>query len=335
MINDNQIDVIVVDGDIPPSYDEMGVPDSMRDKPLSVERALKIASKYDPFRDSPVSLQVALTDACFNSCVMCDHPSREKHMIRLGEWIDFMNWAVMVGEVESVCYSGGDPMAYPEFNAVMAWHVEYGVSFGITTSGYVPKNIDLSLLAKATWVRVSLDAVTPEVYDACRGRIKVDKVIEGIDSMLAAGVNVQLGVTVHSGNQHDIKNVMAFAKSRGITDGFVHTVYPDSVGDKSPLFDRQIKPFQYCSAVFYQLYIDSNGDVYPCCITAGDTKGAAQSKPLGNISNWKGAWIAAKRFARLHREELPRACKHCVKRLSEINHVIERLSEMQNQRAFF
>lgn len=51
-------------------------------------RFQKIA-RYKNWVDSdtdPVSIQAAILDACFNKCPMCDHPSREQHIISADHW---------------------------------------------------------------------------------------------------------------------------------------------------------------------------------------------------------------------------------------------------------
>lgn len=296
-------------------------------------RVAKIATYIplvaDGARGRPLSLQVALTDKCFNRCIGCGHPSRVPHMIPWPTWLGVLRELTSgPAPVESVCYSGGDPMAYADFNRVMAWHAEHGVAFGMTITGYVPPFIDLGLMSRAEWVRVSLDAVTPEVYEKVRGFTKVEKVLASIDRMLEAGVKVGLGITLHPDNEEELPNVMAYAASKGITDIDARYAYPQS-NPRWPDVDlatRGVQPFRRCRAALYQLYIDSDGAVYPCCVTAGDTRAAAQGASLGNIHTeaWPNIWEAAVNFSRLQREQLPGICRlSCVQRLSEINHVFD------------
>lgn len=301
-------------------------------------RTAKIARYFEATRDGargvPVSFQVSLTDKCFNRCVMCSHPSRPANSIRAVDWLDFL--AVLPVPPESVCYSGGDPLAHPDFNHVMRWHVNRDIPFGLTISGFVPQHIDMDLLSCAAWVRVSLDAVTPEVYEAVRGHTPVAKILAGIDKMLVAGVNVCLGITAHSGNQHDIPNVLAWAASREITDIDVRPVYPDSLEGEPPT-DRSIMPFNNCHAALYQLYVDADGSVYPCCITAGDTRATAQGASLGNILRqpWGAIWQSVVAYTKIAVEDLPPICRTCcVQRLSEINHVCGAMQTFSNKSFF-
>jgi len=291
-------------------------------------RTAKIASQYPLIaggrRGAPISMQVALTDSCFNRCIMCDHPSRPQKRIEVRDWLAFMYELQNEGLApESVCYSGGDPMAYRDFNDVMSWHVTNKVAFGATITGFIPPFIDVDLLARAQWVRVSLDAVTPDIYKVVRGHTPVEKVLDGIDVMMEAGTNVCLGITVHAQNERDLPNVLAYAAAKGITDIDTRHVYPDSAA-YAPDWSRDIMPFNNCHAALYQLYIDSDGSVYPCCITAGDTRGAPTAAALGNMLTepWRQVWDRVIDYTKIAVADLPDICRTCcVQRLSEINYV--------------
>jgi len=274
-------------------------------------------------RRAPVSIQVALTDACFNRCIGCGHPDRVQRRHMVSGWIAFLE--TLPALPESICYSGGDPMAYPDFNTVMQWHVDMGIKFGCTITGYVPPTISMELLSHADWVRVSLDAVEEDVYAVVRGKITLEKVMQGIDKMLEHGVNVQLGVTLHPANEGQLPKIKAWAAEKGITDIDTRYAYPQSnpLWEDVDLATREVMPFNTCKAVFHQLYIDSDGSVYPCCITAGDTKDSAMALSLGNIyvDKWAYIWREVIRYSEIKKAQLPEVCRTCcVKRLSEINH---------------
>jgi radical SAM protein with 4Fe4S-binding SPASM domain len=306
-------------------------------------RTAKIA-RYIPLVEGgrggkPVSLQVALTDRCFNRCIGCGHPQRTSSTMTIDAWLQFLNTLQQqpgAMALESVCYSGGDPFAYPAFNDVMRWHIANGVALGATVTGFLPPFIDLKLLATAAkWVRVSLDAVDPDLYERVRGKTPLFKVIDGIDDMRAAGVHVGLGITLHPDNEAHLPEVLEWAKARGITDIDARYAYPASnpLWKDAELQDRGVMDFNYCSAVFFQLYIDSNGAVYPCCVTAGDTRAAPQGADLGNIFNdpWPAIWTNAVRYSLTPRRHLPDVCRTCcVQRLSEINHTMDNAPQGQS-----
>lgn len=318
------------------------------------------------WRKFPPSLQVSLTDYCFNKCIMCGHWKRKnKSSLDLTRLIEFLTYGQDHG-LETVCYSGGDPFLYGEdLNILMRWHIDNNVKFGFITAGYVPwGQIDFGLLPKAEWVRCSLDAVDPDVYRASRGGISCDKVVESIEMMVANNVNVCFGITIHRKNETNIKDIFDFAISLNIhevrawivrnVDGlepenkallasmlslyrqlFKMTNIDNNLVDTLNILEskREQLPFDRCYACLFQLFIDANGDVYPCCIIAGDTESSANHSPLGNIHNdsWRviKSWID--NFSALSFKELPAICRrNCILRLSTINHFANKYWEEQN-----
>lgn len=300
-------------------------------------RTAKVAKYFPRVQDGklgiPISIQCSLTDTCFNRCPMCEHPMRPQRKIEVAKWLEFFHFAIKRG-LESVCYSGGDSMAYQQFNLVMDEHLKMEIPFGIITTGYVPPHIDVSLLSKAAWVRVSLDAVTPEVYAKVRGAIKVEKVLSSVERLLAAGTNVELNLTVHAGNADELPKVLEWAKQRNINKIDVKHLNPPSVergGQIAEDWEWSIQPFKHCHASLYQLYFDADGSVYPCCITAGDTARGPTAEALGNWLKepWEDIWGRVVGFSRLEVEQLPSICKTCcLTRLNEINTIGDKLSEI-------
>lgn len=307
------------------------------------------------YRIFPPSLQVALTDKCFNTCPMCSHWRRkDKQVLSKPAIMDFLEYGESKG-LESVCYSGGDPFAYKSesLNSIMYWHVANNVNFGFIASGFVPDIVDLELLALSSWVRCSIDDVGDPEYRQSRGGIGWAKVQTSLANMIKAGVNVCFGVTIHKYNQYHIGKVFELAMNLGIKE--VRTWVVRNVPEMRPsnpgyvaytlcsFRDRFEKcgiehnldqaldilyghseqlPFDHCYACLYQLFIDASGDIYPCCIIAGDTEESAHHPPLGHIlDKWPQMVTQIYKYSTIESEQLPQICgSNCILRLSTINH---------------
>jgi MoaA/NifB/PqqE/SkfB family radical SAM enzyme len=259
-------------------------------------------------------------------------------------------------DLETVCYSGGDPFCYNRLNEVMEWHLENGVDYGFITSGYVPTWIDLSLLAQARWIRVSLDAVGDELYEVCRGGVSFTKVDKSINDMIDAGCNVCLGNTLHEHNYMHLPDLMEYALDKDIkevrvwvvrqmdaivpsdeklleSDLELYALRLDEAGVDNNL-DAALRviregehiSFKHCYATYYQLFIGAGGGIYPCCIIAGDTEDKAHMPSFGNIAYAPKCWKMYKdiidEYNSVRYMDLPPICRsNCIMRLSTINHI--------------
>lgn len=307
-----------------------------------------IDSIKNGWRFHPPSLHVELTDRCLNSCIMCDHwKRRKKTKINLDNLIMFIS--EMKG-LESICFTGGDPFCYPGLNDLMLWCQKNDVSYGIVTAG-VPEQgfgdkhdqVDLQSLVKADWVRVSLDAVDNELYDKVRGGdISFSEVDMCVKKMARTGVNIQFGVTLHKLNHHKMDQVIDYTKQWGSrTD--VRQVYDHK--SKLQLRNQDENTFlalrkwysfnytpatfepvnadgEYCWASRYQWFIRANGDIFPCCILAGDTQlgpivadGDARLGDIGGHPDYTDT-----SFYRSRSKWIKEICrKRCIQRLDKIN----------------
>jgi len=281
---------------------------------------------------APVSLHVAITDHCFNSCLMCRHRLRKKkNIMKVVEWTNFLTW--LRDPVETVCYTGGDPFCHTDFNILMDWHIKKDFPFGVVTSGYLPPTIDLGLLSQAKFVSCSLDAIDPDVYKLVRGdSVSVGEVLDGIEKMVLGEVTVRVRPTIHKANEGEQEKIEAWCEERGIEvkcKGAYHGTCDGADPEGNPF------KFRNCYAVFYQLYIGSDGDVFPCCLTNNDVDIAPLIRPFGNVFSdpWSSIWKKAVEHTKLNKMCLPYICSHqCIDRFSEINNIHEQL---KSRKEFF
>lgn len=325
-----------------------------------------VDSTVNGFRHFPPSLHVALTDRCFNHCVTCGHWKRkDKKSIDWGHLRGLLEYGLTAG-LETVCFTGGDPFKYPEINSAMGYCIDNGLKFGIVTAGHKPAWVHEDLIKHAEWVRCSIDA-TGENYKKVRGACHASwkSVLESLNRMRAAGCNLQAGITISTANQDYLLRTLKWVYESDLF-GEVRTkrVYKhcgqplhsideeavdralDSVrfwhGANAQLDYRDFspEPIKHCWAVHYQLFINPDGGIYPCCITAGDTESKHRCKPLGNIYDtphnrihWNPALYDPNdkvknhgqkvlEFSQLPADQLPKCCKtDCIERLNIINRV--------------
>lgn len=319
--------------------------------------------KYN-LRRFPPSLHIGLTNHCLNKCITCGHWKRvSKTILDSEKLIAFLEAGKLLG-LETVCYSGGDPFIYPPLNDLMKWHIKNEVDYGFVTSGYVPTHIDLELLRRAKFIRISLDAMDEEVYAKVRGgAITSKQVIASIGYLMRSYgfKNIGLGVTVHKYNWMQVAKIVRYAYQQDIKElriwlvrnvpgldldrlqskalGAILRQYEwegllKQIGIKTN-FDlaisildgaSEVVPFKKCYASLLQWYVMPNGNVYPCCIMAGDSEEGSYCDPLFNMINRKyveSDYGDAIRWCYHYSHPLPEKCTTgCIRRLSSVNSTV-------------
>ena len=324
------------------------------------------------WRIFPPSLHVSLTDTCFNQCSMCSHWKREVfNNLDIDTLLAFLSFG-KISRLETVCYTGGDPLAYnPEnLNRLHIWHEENKIDYGIVTAGYLPQSSS-SFIADASFIRVSLDTVDEEAYRKIRGGgISLSFVLSSMKKMCKMSSNVELGITLQRSNQYNLKEVFDFAIANKIKEvrcwlvrGYDLSLFPnddESLGstlmqyvdkfedhgishnlynayDDLMFGEGRDLDFNSCYACLYQLYIEASGDIFACCIVAGDTDTSPHryAKPFDNIENivkdrtlmdtasyWRDkVWPSIMHYSSESLCNLPAICDEgCITRLSAVNH---------------
>lgn len=261
------------------------------------------------YRIFPPSVQISLTDWCSNKCYMCDHWLRKnKVQFDLSELFQFLHIAIENG-LETVCYSGGNPLMYKHINNVMAWHLNRGVKYGFITECIFSEKVDLDLLSKAEWIRCSIDSVDKKIYEVIRGVDGIDEVKKNIGRLKSVGANIEFGITLSKENMYKIRDVAEYGIDVGISQFRLWAVRYNVMehnaiqinnklelrslelyllGVKSLLDKNKISnnidetidilyngeatnKFKTCKASLYQLFIDPSGKIFPCCTMAGDS----------------------------------------------------------------
>ncbi len=115
--------------------------------------------------------------------------------------------------VESIAFSGGEPLIHPDFKKIAARVHELGMEVQVATNGTL---VDMDL---ARWlheigagVQVSLDGSRPEIHDFMRpGSNAFERTIKGIETLVAAGNRVTIGTVLTSRNLEDIPEILELA----------------------------------------------------------------------------------------------------------------------------
>jgi cyclic pyranopterin phosphate synthase len=188
----------------------------------------------DQFRRPLHDLRISLIDQCNFRCPYCmpkeifgpDYaflPRRE--MLSNEELIPLVRLFVR-GGVRKIRLTGGEPLLRPGLaDLIAALHALPGADdLALTTNGWLLERMSGDLAAAGLHrINVSLDSLDPEVFGRMNGRgLGPDAVLAGIDSAVAAGLEVKVNMVVQKGvNDGEILPMARHFRRRGLTLRFI------------------------------------------------------------------------------------------------------------------
>lgn len=201
---------------------------------------------------------------------------------------------------------GGDPIVHPKIEEIVDYGNKCGFEMGIVTNGSLKKRLE-----NCEWIRVSLDAVTPETYSYTHGSTELDKTIENIKYFISKNKMVGVSFLIYPENRHEVYEAAVLAKSLGVKYIQFKPVYSDDCGDEhKPYFNevseaikkaktlendvfkvlnfwdrvndltQREKEYSSCGVQDFVTQIGANGEVYMCCIYKYNDEYS-----FGNINN--------------------------------------------------
>ena len=205
---------------------------------------------------APTQVQLIISDLCNQDCSFCayrmsgnlsnelfgvaredgsvnNNPNR---MIPYEKIVEILEDAAKMGVKAIQLTGGGEPTVHPKFEQVVEKCYELGLEVGLVTNGVklTPKLIDL--LAKAVWVRVSVDASNVDSYMSIR-RVPVmhyNRVWDNIKALAQrkkeTGSNLTIGVgfVVTKENYKEVVGAAGEARAAGADSFRISAVFqPD------------------------------------------------------------------------------------------------------------
>ena len=126
----------------------------------------------------PIGVEMDLSNSCPHDCPFCSFGTSKSQGYRQQNWVQFPTprALTMIEElaevgVQSITFTGGgEPLVHREAAAILEHAASVGIAFGVVTNGFNLKGPAQDIIAKhATFVRISLDAGTPETHQFTHG----------------------------------------------------------------------------------------------------------------------------------------------------------------------
>jgi len=157
----------------------------------------RIAEWLESGDTRPISWELDVSNKCDHKCPDCNGGWKEtgKGLLDLDTAKNYVYQIKELGGKSIVLTGGGEPLLNPAIAKVMEYaNYSKGMDVSLITNGSHIWNFFKDIIKYCTWVRVSLDAASPEVYKFTHGCSKAifEKVIAGI-SLLVEEKKLQKG----------------------------------------------------------------------------------------------------------------------------------------------
>jgi cyclic pyranopterin phosphate synthase len=192
----------------------------------------------DPYGRTVRDLRISVTDRCNLRCSYC-MPEEGLPWLPREQLLTFEE----IERVARVCVerfgfdgiriTGGEPTVRADLPVLVAKLSRLGVDLSMTTNG-----TSLRLLAQDLHraglrrINISLDTLRPDRFRALTGRDGLDRVLDGIDAALEAGLApVKLNcVLIRGVNDDEIVDLVAFGRRQGVVVRFLEFMPLDAGG---------------------------------------------------------------------------------------------------------
>jgi len=191
---------------------------------------------------------------------------------------------------------GSEPLMHPDFEEVLAYCIELGMTPALVTNGIKLSEVSKSLLKQLDWIRISINA-SKNLYRKIHGAEGYDRVLEGLESINDLDIpnkgvsyifckDSTLDDTQTLINDLQKFSLNYFRFSVDVFSDLRFNVNPSNLkSDRIPIVSHSERPVyipKTCGIFYYKPVIDCSGLIYPCC-----TNMHKEILPLGKVENIK------------------------------------------------
>lgn len=299
----------------------------------------------------PTQVQIDLTNACNHRCPYCFYRcARNKYLNATFDEKDSISYERIKMLLEefatygilAVQYTGGgEPLMHPEFYSILEDTIKNKIEYALVTNGALIDLNRMDLFKKATWIRISMDAITPGIYAKSHNTNEsdLDHVFNVINAMVSNCPDVTLGVSfvVNPMNFNEIVETTRIVRDLGVDNIRLSVAYtPKGIGLYREIWstietlthrakeletrhfkvfnliashlenlDLRQKGYSFCGYQHFTAVIGADLEVYPCCTLKYNS-----ISRLGNLKEktFYDVWMGATRAEWLKRDHLKEVC---------------------------
>lgn len=178
-------------------------------------------------------LRVSLINECNFACTYCvsdDTNGRNHHepiimgtshqkRLNTEEFIEAIALVHDILNLKSIRLTGGEPLLYPDLIGIIREIKLMGIDdIRLTTNAYYLKNKAVELKENGLHaINISLDAVDGKIFQMMSGNQRMQRVLDGVDDALEAGLDVKLNAVIMKGkNENQIIPLLLYASEKGV-----------------------------------------------------------------------------------------------------------------------
>lgn len=164
---------------------------------------------------TPRSLDVEITSRCNLRCRYCyyfDNAGVDYHDLPTSAWLRFFE-ECGDARVMDLTIAGGEPFMRKDLRALLDGVVRNRMRFSLLSNGGLVTDEMAGYLAatgRCNAVQVSIDGSCAEVHETLRGPTSFARAVAGLRTLQRNGVPVDVRVTIHRHNVHDLENTARF-----------------------------------------------------------------------------------------------------------------------------
>lgn len=266
----------------------------------------------------PLNIDIELSATCNLNCPFC-YLSDKKFKKSKTKFMEYEIFTNIIGEcvIEGIPAIKlnwmGEPTLHPEFNYFMQDTCGRSFFYDIiinTNGNYTPeKNYGLIY---ATKVIFSLDSMEKETYAKMRVGGDLKKVLDNIFGLLKLGhKNIVVRRVITKDNKHEDfkKKVRAYFKDR--VDVSEHYAFDRNASNKLQVDYPGKLERVYCGYPSQRLVINTEGDVFPCCVDVFGKMKLGNIKKTTLMEIWNGKKLKKIREKLRKGKMASKACKYC------------------------
>ena len=192
----------------------------------------------DPFGRTVRDLRISVTDRCNFRCQYC-MPAEgmqwlpRKDILSFEEIERFARICVSRFGFNGIRLTGGEPLVRAHFPELVERLAGLGVDLALTTNGATLRLHAAALVAAGlTRINISLDSLQRERFTELTRRDELDRVLDGVDAALEAGLQpIRINVVMMRGiNDDEIVDFANYGREKDVTVRFIEFM-PLDAGD--------------------------------------------------------------------------------------------------------